>query len=65
MKTGVSLKYFVHDCLWKQDFGSKLPQTLSDLISSQFWQLQGVSHGFNPMLEQLELQKSAKTSLTW
>ena len=33
MKTRVSLKYFVNDCLWKPFFDSNLPQTSSNLIS--------------------------------
>ena len=32
MKTGVSLKYFVHDCIWKQGFASNLPQAPLNLI---------------------------------
>ena len=33
MKTRVSLKYFVNDCLSKHFFDSNLPQTLSNAIS--------------------------------
>ena len=32
MKTRVSVKYFVNDCLWKQFFASNLPQTPPNLI---------------------------------
>ena len=32
MKTRVSLRYFVTDCLWKPFFDSNLPQTPSNLI---------------------------------
>ena len=32
MKTRVSLKYFVHDCIWKHFFASNLPQTLLNLL---------------------------------
>ena len=30
LKTGVSLKYFVNDCLWKPFFYSNSPQTPSN-----------------------------------
>ena len=33
MKTRVSLKYIVNDCLWKQYFAPNLPHTPSSLIS--------------------------------
>ena len=33
VKTRVSLKYFVSDCLWKPVFDSNTPQTPSSLIS--------------------------------
>ena len=32
MKTRVSLKHFLNDCLWKQFFAFNLPQTPSNLI---------------------------------
>ena len=32
MKTRVTLKHVVNDCLWKQTFASNPPQTPSNLI---------------------------------
>ena len=53
MKTRVSLKYPVNDCLWKHFFVSNLPQTPLNLISLNILvTLKGLSHSFNLKLEQ-------------
>ena len=59
MKTRVSLKYFVNDCLWKKFFASNLSQTPSNLIFDNFGNSK-VLHSFNLKIEQLSCKKVLK-----
>ena len=64
MKTSVSLKYLVHDCLCKQGFASISPQTPLNLI---FLNNFGNSKDFKTVLIKIrgtKLQKSVKIGLT-
>ena len=54
MKTRVYLKYFVHDCTWKQGFASNLPQTYLNLICLTIW------HSFNIKFDNLICKKLLK-----
>ena len=47
MKTGVSLKYFVSDCLWKPFFDSELPP---DPFKLNFFDNFGNSKAFHTVL---------------
>ena len=60
MKTRVSLKYFVNDCLWKQSLDSILPQIPSNLISLKIF---GNSKYFHLKLEQLSCKNVLKIAL--
>ena len=64
MKTRVSLKYFVNDCLWKHCFASNSPQTPSNLISLIILVTLSSFTQFEPKIRAIKLQKSAKNSLT-
>ena len=63
MRTTISLKYFVVDCLWKAPFDSNSPQTPSSLIYLKFCKFQDLSHCFNPKLDQLGWKKVLKFTL--
>ena len=63
MKIGVSLKYFVTDCLWKHFFNSNSPQTLSKLISLTLLVIVRPFSLFNLKLEQLSFKKRQKFAL--
>ena len=63
MKTRVSLKYFVNDCLWKHFFASNSPQTPSNLIYLTILvTLRPFTH-FKPKFGAIKLQKSATFAL--
>ena len=65
MKTRVSLKYFVNDCLWKQMFASNWYQTLSNLIYLTILvNLRPFTH-FYPKIRTLKLLKMLKFALCW
>ena len=65
MKTGVSLKYFVNDCIWKQFLGSKSPQTSSNLISFTILVTLKPSTQFLPKIRAIKRQKSNRFRLNW
>ena len=66
MKTRVSLKYFVDDCLWKHFFASNSPQIPSNLISlvTILVALKPFTQ-FQPKIRAIKLQKCTKICLTW
>ena len=64
MKTRVSLKYFVNDCLWKHFFDSNTPQTLSNLISLTVMVTLRPFTLFQCKIREIKLQKSVKVCLT-
>ena len=57
MKSRVSLKYFVNDCLWKQIFASNLP---TDSLNLNLLDNFGNSKAFHTVLEQLSCKKVLK-----
>ena len=65
MKTRLSLKYFVNDCLWKHFFDSNSPQNPSKLISLTLLGTLRPFTQFCPKVRANKLQKSVKTCLTW
>ena len=64
MKTRVSLKYFVSDCIWNAFFDSNLPQTPSNLISLTILVTLRPFTLFQPKIRAIKLQKSDKICLT-
>ena len=65
MKTTVSLKYFVNDCLWKHFIASTSPQTPSNFISLTILVTQRPFTEFYLKIRAIKLQKSAEICLTW
>ena len=65
MKTRVSLKYYVNDCLWKQFFASESRKTTSNLISMTILVTLRPFTKFQLKIRAIKLQKSAKICLTW
>ena len=65
MKTRVSLKYFVNNCLWKQISAFNSPQAPSNLISLTILVTLRPFTQFQPKIRAIKLQKSAKIYLTW
>ena len=65
MKTRVSLKYFLNDCLWKQFFAFNSLQTFSNLISWPILVSLRPFTQFYSKIRAIKLQKSAKICLTW
>ena len=63
MKTRVSLKYFVNDCLWKHSFAFNLPQILSNLISLKILVTVRPFTKFYLKLEQLSCKNVLKFAL--
>ena len=61
VKTRISLKDFVNDCLLKQFFASTSHRTRSNLISLTI--LVKTFHSFNQKLEQLSCKKMIKFAL--
>ena len=64
MKTRVSLKYFVNDCLWKHFFALNLPP---DPFKLNFFDNFGNCKTFHKVLPKtraIKLQKCAKICLT-
>ena len=65
MKTRVSLKYFVNDCLWKHSFASNWPQTPLNLISLRILVTLKPFTQFKTKIRAIKSQKSAKICLIW
>ena len=65
MKTRVSLKYVVNDCLWKQIFDFNFAQTLLTLTSLTILVTLRPFTQFQLKIRAIKLQKSAKICLTW
>ena len=65
MKTRVSLKYFVNDCVWKPLFDSNSTQTRSKLISMTILVTPWPFTLLLPKIRAIKLQKSAKICLIW
>ena len=63
MKTRVSLKYFVNNCLWKTFFDCNSPQTPSNVISLIIMVTLRSFTLFNLKLEQLSCKKKLKYDL--
>ena len=59
MKTRVSLKYFVNDCLWKQLFSSNSSQIPPNLISLTILETLRPFTQFSPKIRAIKLKKSA------
>ena len=57
MKARVYLKYFVHDCLWKQFLASNSPQTPSNLICLTIFVTLRPLTPFQPKVRETDLQK--------
>ena len=64
MKTRVSLKYFVNDCLWKHFFDSNSPQTLVNVISLPILATLRPSSLCQAKIRDIKLPKSVKVLLT-
>ena len=64
MKTRVSLKYFVIDCLQKDFFNPNWPQTSSKLIYLKILVTLRLLTLFQRKIRAIKLQNRAKTSLT-
>ena len=58
MKTRVSLKYFMNDCLWKHFLASNVPQTPSNLISMTVLITLRSFTQFQPKIRAIKLQKN-------
>ena len=65
MKSRVSLKYFVNDCLWKHCFAPKSPQVPSNLIPLKILGTLRFITRFLPKIRAVKLQKSAKICRIW
>ena len=67
MKTRVSLKYLVNDCLWRHFFPAHPPppQTPSFLISLTILITLRPFTQFYSKIRAIKLQKSANICLTW
>ena len=65
MKTRVSVRFFVTDCLWKPFFDSDLLQTSSNLISLTILVTLRLFTLFNLMVEQLSCKKGQKFVLLY
>ena len=65
MKTRVSRKYFVDDCVWKQFFASNSPQTPSNLISFTILLALRFFTQFLAKIGAIKLQKGVKICFTW
>ena len=63
MKTTVTAKYFVNDCLWKPFVDSNSSQTPSNLISLTILVTLSLLHSFEINLEQLSCKKGLKFAL--
>ena len=64
MKTRVSLKYFVNDCLWKPFFDYNSPQITLKLISMTILVTLRPFTLFKPKITAIKLKKRAKLCLT-
>ena len=64
MKTRVSLKYFVIDCLWRHFFASILLQTPQSLILLTIVVILRPFTQFQPKIRASNMQKSAKIFFT-
>ena len=65
MKTKISLKNVVNDCLSKPFSESNSPQTPSKLISLTILVILKPFTLFKPKIRKIKLQKSVKVCLTW
>ena len=65
MKTRVSIKYFVNDCLWKLFFDSNYPQIPANVIPLTILVPLRPFTLFYPKVGAIKFQESAKICLTW
>ena len=65
MKTRVCLRHLVHDYIWKQFFASNFPKVSLNLIWLTIVVTLRPLTQIQPKTRATNLQKSAKTCLTW
>ena len=65
MKTRVTLRYFVNDCLWNYFLASNAPQTTLNLIYLSILLILRPFTQLQPKFTAIELQKSTKICFNW